>query len=155
MTPFRLLALALATAALSILSLSGCAGTTSGEGEVSGSVPVGQRQTVAVDDQGTPSWMDIVTGEIRPATGKKPKNAYIEGVLSQKEGFQPTSHVLGDYDCLCGMEKYIHQYTTGWRYLKTGKFIAKTRENQPVRPYLIGQISETGVFHPDSRAVAF
>jgi hypothetical protein len=113
------------------------------------------RQTVTIDDQDAPAHLDVASGKITPAAGKAPKAAYIDGVVSAEGRFQPTSHVLGEYTCLCGMEKYMHQLTTGWLDLRTGKFVKKTRENDPAPPYLLGQIDETGEFHPDSRVVFF
>lgn len=104
--------------------------------------------------QGEAKWMIVETGLFLPASGEPPREAYVAGVQTN-EGFVPTSHVLGRYKCLCGVQKYMHEYTTGWRDLRTGKFIAKTADNRPERPYLIGQMSDAGKFHADSRAVAY
>lgn len=130
--------------------LTGCETTGSGETSVSTSTAAAP---LAPGEQ--KAWMMVSSGRITPAVGEAPENAYIEGVQLADGTFRPASHVQGEYKCLCGIEKYMHTYTTGWRDVSTGKFIAKTAENSPQRPYVLGQINEEGKFTPDSRAVAF
>jgi hypothetical protein len=146
--------------------LAGCSATVTGQGEVgasatlassAGASPNEGRTRIEVPETGQDAYMEVATGKVFTYSEKAmPQAPYVVGVLSEGE-FSPSSHVKGEYPCLCGLDRYFKPLQRGWRNVSTGEFIAAQGGGfRPPRPYVLGDLNkETGRFTPESRAVAF
>jgi hypothetical protein len=143
-----------------ICSITACAGFLlfgAGCANTGGSAGAGSQKVAAMpgDDADFPAYMEVATGEIYERSAKpQPSGGYINGVMVEGVGFQPMTHVRGDYPCLCGIKKLTGQYTRGWRDLSTGEF-DEGDPNGAQPPYIAGRMDKDGVFTPDQRAVSF
>jgi hypothetical protein len=129
------------------------AGCASPRGEAGAGA--GQVAAMPGDDADFPAYMEVATGQVyQRAERPVPEGGYINGVMVDGAGFQPMTHVRGDYPCLCGIKKLTGQYTRGRRDLSTGEF--KPGDPDAARPpYIAGRVDQHGVFTPDQRAVTF
>jgi hypothetical protein len=146
---FNLICILAGCAALSFFT-AGCAG--------SGAAGSGAAEVAAMpgEDSEFPAYMEVATGEVHARAEKPvPEGGYINGLMVDGVGFQPMTHVRGEYDCLCGIKKLTGQYTKGRRDLTTGEFIAGKIGPAAGTPYLAGQRDKDGLFIPDQRAVTF